>query len=157
MIHVEGRFVCDRMLGRLARWLRMMGVDTEYPGEMDDRELVDMSIKSGRILLTRDRDLAARMGSNAAYIQEHELEDQIERFIDGFGMPEGWFQRCTTCNGVLSVDETLSASGRVPEAILHGHIRIWTCRRCGQAYWPGTQFDDIEARLKEFADRVEAA
>ena len=144
------RFVCDRMLGRLTRWLRMMGVDAEYPEEMDDAVLADLAADQGRVLLTRDRDLAGRVGTDALYIEPHELERQVEAFIDRFGMPGGWFQRCTKCNGVLSADEPAGASGRVPEGILYRYRGLWICRRCGQVYWPGTQFDDIEARLKGF-------
>jgi len=144
------RFVCDRMLGRLARWLRMMGVDTEYPEEMDDAALAVLAADQERVLLTRDRELAGSIGPVALYIEPHGLEQQIEAFIARFGMPEGWFRRCTVCNGVLSTDEPAGVSGRVPEGILYRYRELWNCRRCGQVYWPGTQFADIEARLKGF-------
>jgi uncharacterized protein with PIN domain len=148
------RVGCDRMLGRLARWLRMMGVDAEYPAEMDDRELTEMCISEGRILLTRDRELALSLGGSVHLMEAHDLEGQIAAFTEAFGMPEDWFTRCTTCNGILSSDEAAAVRGRVPEGVQNRFGTFWTCRRCGQVYWPGTHFEGIGSHLASLSGGV---
>ena len=141
------RVLCDRMLGRLARWLRLMGVDSIYPREVDDGVLVRMAREQGRVLLTRDRGLAERLGANGLYIPEHGIDGQMAAFVRAFGMPYRWFSRCTVCNGLLSEDEPAGMTTRVPEAVLYRHATFWVCRSCGRVYWPGTHFISIRRRL----------
>src|SRR5881396_110011 len=95
------KLLCDHMLGSLARWLRFMGYDTAYPEPGPDRTLVERARSEGRILLTRDKELARRL-PGAIQIRSDDLEEQIRevarvlplRLIDPLS-------RCSLCNEVL--------------------------------------------------------
>src|SRR5207245_3517686 len=76
------KLLCDHMLGSLARWLRFMGYDTAYPPPAPDRELVDCARREGRILLTRDKELAARV-SGSVQVRSDDLEEQMREGTRG--------------------------------------------------------------------------
>ena len=94
------RFALDGMLGSLARWLRIMGYDSIYEGNIDDTVLLHRAAAEQRFLITRDKQLALRAGDGGILITSDRLEDQlsmmVERFHLGFGETPS---RCTVCNG----------------------------------------------------------
>lgn len=126
----------------------MMGVDAIYPQEVPDAELLGTASSEGRMLLSRDRALVDGAGDLGFYIEALDLDGQVLEFMGRFGAPGDWFTRCTACNGPLSGDEPAGCSGAVPEGIEHRHAEIWSCRSCGQRYWPGTQYASILKRLE---------
>ncbi|RME40127.1 MAG: hypothetical protein D6793_00070, partial [Thermoflexia bacterium] len=76
------RFLADGMLGRLARWLRLLGYDTAYENHADDLELARRARAEGRILLTRDRALAARKGLRALLIESEDVQEQVRQVVE---------------------------------------------------------------------------
>ncbi|MGI6210058.1 MAG: Mut7-C RNAse domain-containing protein, partial [Anaerolineae bacterium] len=78
-------FIADAMLGKLARWLRLAGYDTIYDAALDDRELARRARESGRILLTRDRELAGRRGVRAYLVQSEQVQEQLEEVLRAAG------------------------------------------------------------------------
>ena len=97
-------FFADCMLGRLARWLRAVGLDTLYERAIDDDELLRRCHESGRILLTRDTELARRgerKGVGTLLIDSEKSELQLRQVVDCFDIEighENLFSRCTHCN-----------------------------------------------------------
>jgi uncharacterized protein with PIN domain len=75
----EIRFVADTMLGRLAKWLRILGYDTVYPGQETDQRLARIAAEEGRVLLTRDVDLASRKGFQKLLVHSNDLQPASER------------------------------------------------------------------------------
>ena len=71
------KFVVDHMLGRLAKWLRILGYDTVYSPSLDDPDLVRISQAEGRLLLTRDTGIARRKGIECLLIDSDRLEEQL--------------------------------------------------------------------------------
>jgi uncharacterized protein with PIN domain len=99
------RFLCDQMLGSLARWLRFLGYDALYPGVEDDTELLRLAKKECRLLLTRDRELAERAGAGGVLIRSVELDGQILQLKAGLGLDLRTGQRmlrCPRCNSILA-------------------------------------------------------
>jgi hypothetical protein len=135
------------MLGSLARWLRFMGYDTAYPPPTSDRELVDGARSEGRILLTRDKELAARV-PEAVQIRSDDLEEQIRevaaalplRLVDPLS-------RCSLCNAVLTAVPREEVEGLVPAGIRLRHDEFWRCPSCGRVYWQGSHWDKMIERL----------
>ncbi|NLA37912.1 MAG: hypothetical protein GX882_00715 [Methanomicrobiales archaeon] len=151
------RFLTDRMLGTLTRYLRFMGYDTMSanslsPGNArEDTLLLDIASKDNRILLTRDRELARRGGAQAVYIASEEVMEQV-RQVAGLGLIEPGIRmnRCSLCNTRLrpaTAREIREAHyAPRPES---GKEFTW-CPICRKLYWMGSHSDNLEKRLDEF-------
>lgn len=145
------RFVVDAMLGRLARWLRLLGHDTLYDPSAEDRELARCAAATGRILLTRDRGLLARRLVTRGVLVEHDdLAGQLRQVSAACGLaldPARCFTRCPSCNAETVDAAPEAVSGRVPPYVLRTHERFRACPGCGRVYWAGTHRDAALRRL----------
>jgi uncharacterized protein with PIN domain len=152
----EPRFLCDHMLGSLARWLRFLGYDTLYPQAMKDTDILCLAETEGRILLTRDKELAARARGRGHLVTSVVLRDQIAQVRGELKLePAGGrpLSRCSLCNSVLvgvSTEEAKDAGA--PPAVLLRHDTFWRCPGCGQIYWPGSHYDSIIEKIKDIED-----
>ena len=143
------RFLADEMLGSLARWLRMMGYDTEYSRGLLDGELLALASAEGRVLLTRDRQLAERAGGRGLLITSVVLDEQLEQVVSAFHLNNDRpMTRCTVCNGELEAVSADAVAGRVPERVLELRDEFFVCPRCGKVYWKGTHWDRIEKTME---------
>jgi hypothetical protein len=143
------RFLCDAMLGKLARYLRMCGYDTAYTLDRDvetDGAISDLARREDRTLLTRDADLAARTG-DAILLTEREIGNQLRELVDAgvtLALPETP-TRCGRCNGPLTrIDDTASTPDDAPTP---SETAVWRCEECGQYFWKGSHWDDVGRRL----------
>ncbi|MEM0449210.1 MAG: Mut7-C RNAse domain-containing protein [Methanomassiliicoccales archaeon] len=144
----EPKFLADGMLGSLARWLRMMGYDTTYYSVLEDDELLKMAKEQGRLLLTRDQDLAARGGRYAILITEENLEEQLLQLVHELGLRTDLeMSRCTECNGALESVSKEEVKGRVPQRTLQLQDQFHRCLSCGKIYWKGTHWANIQRRI----------
>ena len=147
----EIRFILDGHLGRLAKYLRMLGFDTAYNHAITDHEIVRIGTEEHRIILTRDRGLLKHGSVTHGYLvrSSHPLEqaaEVIRRFdLAGRTCP---FRRCMVCNGIIeevskeSVRETLKPRTAV------FYERFFRCRSCGQVYWRGSHFERMERIIR---------
>jgi uncharacterized protein with PIN domain len=142
------KFAIDEMLGTLARWLRIMGYDAAYEKDRSDDEIVNSARAEDRILLTRDRVLAARMGEKGLYITSDQLEEQLRQVWQAFGLrPDQDLARCTVCNGELAPMAEEKAKDLVPEGVFLMNHEFLQCQSCGKVYWRGTHWLNIKKRL----------
>ena len=150
-------FLCDAMLGSLARWLRFFGFDSVFlePGP-EDRVLAEQARAEGRWLLTRDRELASA-GPRTMLVRADDLEDQL---IEVFGRlelrPDATLEnaRCSECNGDL-VDVTREEVAEVtPPHVLATAPRFRRCAGCQRVYWPGSHGDRILERMETVVQRL---
>lgn len=153
----QPRFLCDAMLGSLARWLRFFGFDSIFlePGP-EDRVLAEQARAEGRWLLTRDRELASA-GPRTMLVRADNLEDQL---VEVFGRldlrPDATLEnaRCSECNGEL-VDVTREVVAEVaPPYVLATAPRFRRCTGCRRVYWPGSHGDRILERMKAVVQRL---
>jgi diguanylate cyclase (GGDEF)-like protein len=113
------RLLADEMLGRLARWLRLLGYDTLYETGLSDHQLAARARHEDRVLLTRDRELARRKGIRCLLVRSQELEEQLEQVIDTLGAPAAESEpRCSSCNAQLISISRQEASLHVPAFVL---------------------------------------
>ena len=134
------RFAVDEMLGRLARWLRVLGCDTLYVTRYDKRE-VDRLLRTGRLFITRQ---GGRGSSHERTIllSSERVGEQLRQLRAGNALqlrPHKWFSRCLRCNTALQEAAPEQAQGHVPEYVyqrIQGGIRL--CPVCQRFYWPGT-------------------
>ena len=145
------RLLADCMLGRLARWLRLMGYDTAYDNSATDLELARRSRSEGRILLTGDRELAGRRGLRTILVGSQVLEDQVREVYAALPLRGTRREaRCALCNEALEAVTRDDASHLVPPFILRTHDEFQRCPGCGRVYWPGSHFEAIKAQIREF-------
>ena len=149
------KFITDGMLGKLTRWLRMLGHDVEYSRSDDDRKLIEKAQCEKRILLTRDLKLyqqATVQGVDAVLV---EAETQTEKLADlarrfDFNLEINvTVSRCPKCNTKIKPVSKGIIVDRVPKATSTYYNEFWQCPRCGQIYWQGAHWKRIEKTLKE--------
>lgn len=150
------RLLADCMLGRLAKWLRLLGYDTAYENEAGDPHLARRARAEGRVLLTRDHELAKRRGLRTLLIRSEALEEQVREVQDALGPPpDPAPSRCSVCNGVLEAVAPDEIAGRVPPYVLRTQTEFHLCSGCGKVYWPGTHLRAMRAHFKEMRQRVD--
>jgi uncharacterized protein len=156
-------FLCDAMLGHLARWLRLLGFDAEYvPPEMPDGDALARATATGRVLVTRDAHLAARAssaGAVAVEVPRGALEDELAHVLRSSGASvdaSAWFTRCSRCSGLLEPVTPGEVEGRVPPKVMENRTAFYRCPRCGQIYWEGTHAPPIRRVLEAVAERASA-
>jgi uncharacterized protein len=147
------------MLGRLARYLRFVGLDTEYIRGLADDEIVARCRVDGRFLLTRDRALSARVDPSL-YLASPYVEEQWRQLKSQFPeLPtEVRFVRCTLCNGPLAVfvppPGAVLPPGTPLDRVAAGMV-LYRCASCGHLYWAGSHTADLRERLRRWDRRAE--
>jgi uncharacterized protein with PIN domain len=147
------RFAVDCMLGRLARWLRILGHDAAYFHKIEDADLVKLALRERRVLLTRDTRLVRRRAARTALlIRSHLLEEQLQEV--GRWKPEALRapklgRRCLVCNEATLSVEKASVRTRVPAYVYHTQSRFLRCPSCDRIYWRATHVADMLRRLRQ--------
>ncbi len=141
------KFLADHMLGKLARYLRFMGYDTYYPsGDMSDDEILKIARKDGRVILTRDKELARRSGG--LYVESEDYRQQLRQVIGFFGLTaERMLTRCSVCNSLLFKVPKGDVFGKVPDYVYSHHEEFYMCPVCKRIYWYGTHTERIKNEI----------
>ena len=150
---VQIKFVCDVMLGTLAKWLRILGFDTKYSRDFEDDEILRIAEEENRIVLTRDK-LLANKAKKAVYINERSLDEQIKRVLNELkiDVDEGKIlTRCILCNVRVKRIEKEKVKGKVPPHVFEIHDEFWICPNCKRIYWAGTHWQNMEEKIKEIS------
>lgn len=163
----QQKFVADHMLGRLARWLRILGYDTLYPEPGPDKELIELAASDNRILLTRDKQVAETKKAETIYLESDEIDDQLIQVALKLGLelsPElkenedgSLLNRCGICNGVLTSIPEDEAAPQVPPGVRQFRQDYWQCSGCKKIYWEGTHWAQISDRINEIKKRLKEA
>jgi len=137
------KFIADSMLGKLARWLRILGYDAFYDPSVTLNQLIEMSKSSNVVFLSRRKSLPDGLHlQNMCYIPSEKIEEQIRFVIKQFNLDTrmNLFTRCLHCNAeVISIDKSL-AKGKVPEKSFEGYENFSQCPNCKKIYWKGGHF-----------------
>jgi uncharacterized protein with PIN domain len=154
------KFIADSMLGRLARWLRLIGYDTLYYPHIEDSLILRIAREENRILLTRDTRLVKVRGlKDYLLLKENDPFEQLKNVILTFNLispatpgkslniPE--LRRCSLCNQVLDVVQKEDARMYVPEYVFQTSNSFKHCKNCGRFYWKGTHHALLQKKLKE--------
>jgi uncharacterized protein with PIN domain len=146
------KLLTDGMLGRLTRWLRVLGYDTVYAPDVDDAELLRRARAQDRVLLTADHALAARRGARTLLVQAQDLAGQLRQVRAALGPPPGdEFSRCVACNGELMQVDKSTLADCVPPYVLATQDEFYRCPDCGRIYWPGTHVERMRGMLDDLA------
>ncbi len=146
------KLLADAMLGKLARWLRLLGYDTVYSQE-EDALLAHRSRREGRVLLTRDRELARRRGLRVVLIASQYMPTQLAEVVRAVGpLPPATPPRCMECNEPLRPASVAEARPHVPPYVARTQRDFRYCLRCGRFYWKGTHWKNIIAQLNDVSE-----
>ena len=141
------RFILDVHLGKLARYLRMLGFDTIYEVEGEDSWLADKSEAEGRVLLSFDRELLMRKKVPFPYLvrSRYPLE-QLREVVERFGLFDQIepLTRCMVCNGVLEPVDKEEIIGILPKGVAEINDIFKKCDLCGKVYWSGTHTQGMD-------------
>jgi len=149
----EKRFFADAMLGRLARWLRVMGYDCAYESSIDDGILAARAVAEDRVILTRDKLLCERRAAQGRFlfIKADGIDAQVRQVREVFGIDAARFlTRCLRCNLPLEEVSKDAARPAVPAYVRDTQERFLRCPGCGRTYWGGTH----KARMREEVARL---
>jgi uncharacterized protein with PIN domain len=141
------RLLVDAMLGRLTRWLRLMGYDAAYWRTGSDSALAARARAEGRLIITRDRQLAGRRHVSALLIRAETLDEQIAEIRAILGADPAPFTRCSECNAELAELPHAEAETLVPPFVWHTQTEFRRCPSCGRVYWKGTHWPGMAARI----------
>lgn len=144
------KFIADAMLGRLARWLRLMGHDTLYSPGISDLEVLRLAKEQGRIILTRDRHFMERNIRGCLFVCSDDVFMQIAEVAGAFDLKKGGLPgRCAACNGLLEEAARGDVEGLVPEHVYRETVYFQKCSLCGKIYWRGSHFRNFSRILDE--------
>ncbi len=153
------RFILDVHLGKLARYLRLLGFDTLYRNDYEDAELARLASEQHRILLTRDRDLLKRaVVTHGCYVRAIDPRRQVEEVLDRLDLYRAIrpVLRCPRCNGLLAGVPKQRVWERLPLHTRHCVEVFWECGECQQVYWEGSHMPRIRQFIQELRARVPA-
>ena len=149
------KFLADGMLGKLTRWLRMIGCDVKYFNDLDDDELINISIKEDRVLLTRDIQLfrrAVSKGASAFFVESRDEVGKLAEIGEHFNLNleiNVENSRCPKCNTRIRSISKDKVKERIPPATFKFYNEFWECPCCGQIYWQGSHWEKINRTLFE--------
>ena len=135
------KFIADAMLGRLARWLRILGCDVSYESSISDNDFIARAIHERRIILTMDRKLTERESAkNSLLIKSPSYKEQLKQVITHYNIDykSGIFTRCLVCNSLLASIEKEKIKDKVPPYVYSTQDEFDICQQCGRIYWSGT-------------------
>lgn len=145
----------DTMLGKLAKWLRILGHDTAYRREGNDTEFIAQAKNEGRWIITRDRLLIKRRGlTGFTLIRDNDPKDQLRQIVTDLALDidkdihTHLFTRCIECNGEIHPLSKEGVKGRVPEYVYAVQAEFSCCPRCRRIYWGGTHRKRVREGLE---------
>jgi hypothetical protein len=147
-------FLADVTVGKLARWLRLLGYDVVYMEGADKLAVAWRARSERRVLLTRDHSLTDRQGLRVVLINAKGFKDQIGQVLQEVGPPpQAADPRCMACNTPLVSLAREDARELVPPYIFRTQNEFSQCPECGKVYWHGTHWDEIKTHIEEAMHR----
>ena len=144
------KFVADRMLGKLARWLRVIGQDVTYGPHLSGYGLIREARREGRLILTRDRSLVRKNPPDYLMIESDQFREQLKQVVSACGLEpfKEAFTRCTECNSPLEAVAKGGVEGKVPPYVFSTQQKFSLCPACRRVYWPATHQQKMLEQLK---------
>ena len=146
------RFVLDAHLGKLAKYLRMLGFDCLYRNDFGDEEIMELARKEKRIILTRDKLLLqSRRVTHGYYIRATDKHDQLREVVQKFDLYSQFnsFTRCMTCNAELVPKSGEEVKNLLPEDIQQLYNDFFLCPDCSKVFWKGSHFKRMESYIRD--------
>jgi uncharacterized protein len=143
------------MLGKLVRWLRMLGHDVIYSVEFNDSELLELAKKEERVLLTKDLELYKRAISksiDAYYVEGKAEPERLAQVAKRYGLTlaiDMDKSQCPICNTRLNLTQKEQIQNELEKNTFAYYDKFWKCPNCGQIYWQGAHWTPINNKLNQ--------
>src|SRR3989304_281627 len=135
------KFAADKMLGRLSRWLRVIGQDVTYGPHLSGYGLIREARREGRLILTRDRGLTRKNPPDYLLIQSDQFREQLKQVVQACRLEpfKEAFSRCVECNTLLVTMARGAVMEKVPLYLLSTQKKFSLCPTCRRVYWPASR------------------
>jgi len=136
------KIICDSMLGKLAKKLRILGFDTAYQSSLKQEDILSSARKENRIILTRKANFSAKNEHpSVLFINDNDPNKQIKKVLSHFKIKRDMaapFSLCICCNTTLQLIEKSEAEGKVADYVFNTTDSFSRCPSCKKIYWCGT-------------------
>jgi uncharacterized protein len=146
------RFIATRELGRLAKWLRIMGYDVVYHDKEEKRELVIISLREERVILTRDSRMSRYTGLKLVHVDSDFVDEQVRQIMNELHIKPDeakLFSRCVICNDTLIGIAKKDVEGRVAPYVYETREVFMKCPKCERIYWHGTHWEKVKNMIEK--------
>jgi len=146
------KFILSKELGRLTKWLRILGFDTVYYNQDNLSSLIIQALRDERIILTRNQRLPQARGLKIVLIKNEKIKAQVAEILQGLKIrpqSEMMFSRCIICNQELAKIKKEEVKDKVPEYVFKTQKDFVTCPKCQRIYWQGTHWGNVTKTLGE--------
>lgn len=158
---MEVKFVVDNNVGKLARWLRLIGYDTLLFKQKNDSQMIKTALNEDRVILTKDsqfmrRRLVTGGKLKAIHIKQDDPELQVREVVQTLNLNYYFkpFSLCLECNQVLMARPKEEVQNRVPTHVSKTQTQYTECPVCHRIYWQGTHWQAMVKRLQELQRRA---
>lgn len=151
------KFIADTNLGKLVKWLRILGYDTAVYHGKADRSFLKKAEREGRVVLTRKKDMARRQfGGKLITVGSDHVQEQLSEVMKKLSITadaDRLFSICVRCNAALAAVNKEDVAGMVPAFVYDTQTSFCRCPACGGVFWSGTHIDNVLNQLKTHIQR----
>ncbi|HVO74648.1 MAG TPA: Mut7-C RNAse domain-containing protein [Ignavibacteriaceae bacterium] len=144
------KFITDVHLGALTKYMRMLGLDTVYKNDYHREDIIKISVKEKRVILTKDRELLKRNEITHGYwIRSNKIEEQLKELIERFHLKNeiNEFARCLICNTQLINIDKKEVQEKIPPKVNEHQNEFYYCSNCNKIYWKGTHYEKMRVKI----------
>jgi len=146
------KFLCDQMLGTLAKWLRIYGFDTFYANSrISDAKIIKISKDENRILISRDIELlqiAKRENIKTIGLKTIDIDEQIKAVLKDLKFEKSQvLSRCISCNSKVEEISKDKIIEKVPKKVYECNEKFWYCKNCNKIYWKGSHYEKMIEKI----------
>jgi len=152
------KFIADNNVGKLAKWLRIMGYDSLFFNQKDDGRMIGIALREGRTILTRDSQIMARRlvtsgRLKALLIKKDDPKEQLAEVVEKLNLDyhRKPFSVCLECNQPLVPRSREEVRDLVPPYVFKTREQYMQCPACQRVYWQGTHWQRMSRELEELA------
>jgi uncharacterized protein len=141
------KFVADVHLGKLSKYLRLLGFDTYYRTDLNDEEIIDLAVSDKRVILTRDKEmLKNKKVTHGYWIRSQHPRSQLKEVFLRFDLkkPKALFTRCLECNGLLGEVAKKEILDRLLPMTRRYYRKFKICNDCNRIYWNGSHYRNMK-------------
>lgn len=149
------KFIVDEMLGRLAKWMRIIGLDTVYSKSISDYALLHAAAKERRFIITKDTHLKDKTKLPLLLIRKDRYGDQLKEVLKALDLrvnSSKVFSRCLECNSTFAEVGPDKVKGKVPPYVFKTKRSFYKCGICGKIFWSGTHYSNTIESLKRLSN-----
>jgi len=146
------RFILTKELGRLAKWLRILGFDSVYFNQGNLSSLVIKALQDNRLILTRNHHLPKVRAVRLLQLKSETIKEQLKETLEALSLKpdaDKMFTRCIICNEELAQTERQNVKGKVADFVFQSQDKFLTCPKCRRIYWQGTHWGNVTKILEE--------